>query len=178
MAMCKFCKSAATLPPSVRKNTPPSISFVSKVKKMDKVDGPEADKSDWIKLEFHMDPDNSASGSKYSRQLSIFKNGYPEEWIKWVMGFRKIENLMTMKQPTDKIKIFRTLLKGQALFYFEHHLMRRLEAEDSDVPDNECIELVLRDAVLEYIHKRTIREQKYYMRQIWGLYMSLNTSVQ
>jgi hypothetical protein len=27
-------------------------------------------------------------------------------------------------------------LKGQALSYFEHHLMRRLEAEDSDVPDN------------------------------------------
>jgi hypothetical protein len=29
--------------------------------------------------------------------------------------------------------------------------MRRLEAEDSDVPDNELIELVLRDVDLEYI---------------------------
>jgi hypothetical protein len=95
-----------------------------------------------------------------------------------VMGFREIENLMPMEEPADKTRIFRTLLKGQALFYFEYHLMRRLEAEDSDISDNECIELVLRDAVLEYIHKRTIREQKYYMRQIWGLYMSLNTSVQ
>jgi hypothetical protein len=61
---------------------------------------------------------------------------YPEDWIKWVMDFRAIENLMPMKEPTDKTKIFRTLLKGQALSYFEHHLMRRLEAEDSDVPDN------------------------------------------
>jgi hypothetical protein len=49
------------------------------------------------------------------------------------MAFREIENLMPMKEPADKTRIFRTLLKGQALFYFEHHLMRRLEAEDSDV---------------------------------------------
>jgi hypothetical protein len=45
------------------------------VKKMDKVDGPDADKYEWIKLEFLMDPDNPASGSKYSRQFAIFKDG-------------------------------------------------------------------------------------------------------
>jgi hypothetical protein len=81
-----------------------------------------------------------------------------------------------MKEPADKTKMFRTLLKGQALSYFEHHLMRRLEAEDSDVSDNELIELVLRDVALEYIPKRAICVQKYYMRR--GLYMGLNTSVQ
>jgi hypothetical protein len=51
--------------------------------------------------------------------------------------------------------------------------MRRLEAEDSDVPDNELIELVLRDVGLEYIPKHAIRVQKYYMRQPKGLYMVL-----
>jgi hypothetical protein len=59
MAMSKFSKSAAALPLSLRKNTPP-IPFVSQVKKADKVDGPDADKSEWIKLEFLMDPDNPA----------------------------------------------------------------------------------------------------------------------
>jgi hypothetical protein len=54
--------------------------------------------------------------------------------------------------------------------------MRRLEVEDSDVPDNELIEIVLRDVGLEYIPKRAIHMQKYYMRR--GLYMCLNTSVQ
>jgi hypothetical protein len=29
-------------------------------KKMDKVDGPDEDKSEWIKLEFLMDPENPA----------------------------------------------------------------------------------------------------------------------
>jgi hypothetical protein len=53
--------------------------------------------------------------------------------------------------------------------------MRRLEAKDSDVPDNELIELVLRDVGLEYIPKHDICMQKCYMRQ--GLYMGLNTSV-
>jgi hypothetical protein len=38
MAMSKFSKSTAALPPSVRENPPP-IPFVSKVKKMDKVMG-------------------------------------------------------------------------------------------------------------------------------------------
>jgi hypothetical protein len=155
MAMSKFSKSAAVLPPSVRK-TPP-IPFVSKVKKVDKVDGPDADKSEWIKLEFLMDPNNPALDSKYSQQFAIFKDGCPEDWIKWVMAFREIEILMTMKEPADKSRMFRTLLKGQALSYFEHYLMRRLEAEDSDVPENELIELVLRDVGLEYIPKRAIR---------------------
>jgi hypothetical protein len=72
--------------------------------------------------------------------------------------------------------MFQTLLKGQALSYFKHHLMRMLEAEDSEVPDNELIEIVLRDVGLEHIPKRPIRVQKYYLRR--GLYMGLNTFIQ
>jgi hypothetical protein len=90
-----------------------------------------------------MHPDNPAS--KYSQQFAIFKDGCPEDWIKWVMAFQEIENLMPMKETADKTRMFRIMLKGQALSYFEHHLMRRLEAEDSDVHDNELTELVLRD---------------------------------
>jgi hypothetical protein len=59
MDMSKFSKYTAVLPPSVHKNTPPPpIPFVSQVKKMDKVDEPDADKPEGIKLEFLMDPDN------------------------------------------------------------------------------------------------------------------------
>jgi hypothetical protein len=64
------------------------------------------------------------------------------------MTFREIENLMPMEELADKTRMFRTLLKGQSLSCFEHHLMRRLEAEDSDVPDNKLIELVLRNVGL------------------------------
>jgi hypothetical protein len=56
--------------------------------------------------------------------------------------------------------------------------MRRLEAEDSDFPDNELIELVLRYLSLEYIPKCGICMQKYYMKQPKCLYMGLNTSIQ
>jgi hypothetical protein len=74
--------------------------------------------------------------------------------------------------------MFQTLLKSQTLSYFEHNLMRRLEADISDVPDNELIELVLRDVGLEYIPKLAICVEKCYMRHHWGLYIGLNTSVQ
>jgi hypothetical protein len=86
---------------------------------------------------------------------------YPKEWIKWMMAFREIENLMLMTEPADKTRMFWILLKGQALSYFDHQIIRMFEAEDSDVPDNELIELVLRDVGLEYIPKHTIRVQKY-----------------
>jgi hypothetical protein len=51
-----------------------------------------------------MDPGNPAS--KYSRHFIIFKDGCPEDWIKWLMKFREIENLMSLKEPADKTKIF------------------------------------------------------------------------
>jgi hypothetical protein len=70
-------------------------------------------KSEWIKLEFLMDLDNPASGSKYSRQLAIFKDGRPEDRIKWVMAFREIKKPMPMKESADMARMFRTLLKGQ-----------------------------------------------------------------
>jgi hypothetical protein len=47
--MSKFSKSSATLTLSVHEIP---RSFVYKVKKMDKIDGPNADKSEWINLEF------------------------------------------------------------------------------------------------------------------------------
>jgi hypothetical protein len=43
---------------------------------MDRVDGPDMDKSEWIRLEFLMDPDNPAS--KYSWQFAIFEDGFQE----------------------------------------------------------------------------------------------------
>jgi hypothetical protein len=69
--MSKISKYSAALPPSAQEK--PSIPFVSMVKKMDKVDGPDADKSEWIMLEFFINPDNPAS--KYTRQFAIFKDG-------------------------------------------------------------------------------------------------------
>jgi hypothetical protein len=80
---------------------------------------------------------------------------------------------MAMKEPVDKTMMFRTLLKGQNFSHFEHHLSRRLEAEDSEFLDNELIELVLKEIGLEYI---PVCVQKYFMRWRGFIYMVLNTS--
>jgi hypothetical protein len=37
----------------------------------------------------------------YSRQFAIFKDGCQEDWIKRLMAFREIENLMPMMDPAD-----------------------------------------------------------------------------
>jgi hypothetical protein len=66
MVMSKFSKSAAALPPFVSDNPFHLFNFQGEE------DGPDADKSEWIKLEFLMDTDNP--DSKYSQQFAIFKD--------------------------------------------------------------------------------------------------------
>jgi hypothetical protein len=90
-----------------------------------------------------MDPSNPAS--KYARHFIIFKDDCAEDWAKWLMAYHKIETLMILKEPADKSKMVRILLKGQALLYFKHHLKRRLDAEVAELPDNMLLELVMRD---------------------------------
>jgi hypothetical protein len=52
------------------------------VKKMVKVDGSDVDKTDVIKVDFLMDPDNPASNN--FPHFTFFKEGYPKEWIKYL----------------------------------------------------------------------------------------------
>jgi hypothetical protein len=93
------------------------------------------------------------------------------------MAFREIEYLMLMKEPADKTRMIQTLLKSQALSYSEHHLRTRVEAENSELPDNDLIKLVIRDISLEYIPKSAIRVRKYYVKQP-RVYIWVNTSIQ
>jgi hypothetical protein len=105
---------------------------------------------------------------------------FTENWIKWLTYFCEIENLMRLKKPTNMKRIFWTLLKGQVSSYFEHHLKRRLEADNSELPEDDLTELVIRELYIgvEHIHKCTILLQKYNMRQARSLYMVFNSSIQ
>jgi hypothetical protein len=82
---------------------------------------------------------------------------------------------MEILKPDNKSKMVQTLLKGQALSFFEHHMKKRLDAEDINLPNNELLELVMRDVGLEYIPKSTVQVQKYYM--MTGLILGQNVSV-
>jgi hypothetical protein len=106
----------------------------------------------------------------------VFKTFFPLHDAILCQGHGKPHKRFAIRSQVD----FDRLLQLHMLDITEEdkHLMRRFEAEDSEVPDNELIELVLRDVGLEYIPKRAILVYKYYMRQPRGLYMGLNTSVQ
>jgi hypothetical protein len=58
-----------------------------------------------------------------------------------------------------------TFLKGQALSLFEYHLARQCGGEDVETSDHKLLELVVRDLGLDYISRRAIRLQKYYIRR-------------
>jgi hypothetical protein len=69
----------------------------------------------------------------------IFKDGCfngLDQMLHMLMPLYELENLNPLKQSSDKTIMFHKLLKGQALPYFEHQLRRRLEAEDSKLPEN------------------------------------------
>jgi hypothetical protein len=101
MSLIKFNYRYMTgLPHAVRKNPP--IPFVSKAKKVETLDK-AADKTKHIRLEFFMDPSNPAS--KYSRHFMIFKDGGAEDWIKRLIGYREVENLMEIREPANKSKM-------------------------------------------------------------------------
>ena len=59
------------------------------------------------------------------------------------MGYRDLELLMPLKEPSDRTKMLRTMLKGRALSLFEYHLSKRCGGEDIEVTDEELLELVI-----------------------------------
>jgi hypothetical protein len=63
---------------------------------------------------------------------------------------------------------FFDFVERSSLSYFEIHLRRNLEVEDSEIPNDELIEIVLRELYigLEYIPKRAIPMKKYFMKQV------------
>jgi hypothetical protein len=71
---------------------------------------------------------------------------------------------MTLKEPADKSKMVRMLLKGQSLYYFERHLKKRLGAEDTELPDEG----------LEYIPNRFMRRGRFlrYNMSSTGTYLT------
>ena len=98
------------MPPTMRENPP--IPFVAKLKKLE-TEGADSNKVESIRFEFLVDPSNPAN--QFSKEFIIFKDGSPEEYIRWLIGYRDLELLMPLKDPSDKTKMLRTMLKGRSL---------------------------------------------------------------
>jgi hypothetical protein len=106
----------------------------------------DMDKTEWIRLESLMDTDRQPSLQVVPKIFHL--QGWMTRGVDQVphrlMPFRAIENLMSLKEPAYKT-MFWTLLKFQALKYFEHHLRRSLEVEYSELPDIELKKLLTRE---------------------------------
>jgi hypothetical protein len=108
-----------------------------------------------------MDLDNPASRFHVFPPLCYLQRLITEgldQVIILLMYLCEIENLTSLEEPADNIRMFWTLSKGQALSYLEHYIRRRLVAEDIDLPANDFIELLIRKQHkgVECIPKRAI----------------------
>jgi hypothetical protein len=115
----------------------PPIPFVTKLKKLE-TEGADSDKVESIRIEFLVDPSNPAT--QFSKEF-IFKDGSPEEYIRWLMGYCDLELLMPLKEPSDRTEMLRTMLKVRALLLFEYHLSKRCGGEDIKTTDQELLRI-------------------------------------
>jgi hypothetical protein len=169
--MSKFAKNNHGMIPALHEI--PTIPFVSRAKKVE-TKGAEVDKTEYIKFDFFVDPENPAS--RYSKEFLIFKDGCPEEWIKWLLTYHDLEVMMPLKEASERTKMIRTLLKGRVSAQFDYYLNKQVHAEDIELPDHDLLDLVIRDLGLDYISRRAIRVQKYYMSRC--LFIGPTTTVQ
>jgi hypothetical protein len=103
MAMSNFSKSSAAFFPLCERSS--LLPFVCMVNKTDKVDVPDAEKYECIKLQFLMDPENSACGSEITPKVCYLQGWMPRGVYKVFTGlvfFFEMENLMLLKEPADK----------------------------------------------------------------------------
>ena len=105
---------------------------MTKLKKLE-AEGADSNKVESIRFEFLVDPSNPAT--RFFKEFIIFKNGSPEEYMRWLIGYRDLELLMPLKEPSDRTKMLCNMLKGHSLSLFEYHLSKRCGGEDIEVSD-------------------------------------------
>ena len=76
-------------------------------------EGADSEKVESIRFEFLVDPSNAAT--RFSKEFFIFKDESPEDYIRWLIGYRDLELLMPLKEPSERTKMLRTMLKGRSL---------------------------------------------------------------
>jgi len=109
-------------------------NILAKLKRLE-TDSSDAEKVESVRFEFLVDPSNP--NTRFTKDFFIFKDGTPEEYIKWLMGYRDLELLMALKEPLERTKMLCSLLTGQALSLFEYHLSKRCGTEEEGVSDQE-----------------------------------------
>jgi hypothetical protein len=79
---------------------------------MDQVDWPDAEKSEWIKLEFLMDPDNPALDSKITAcGVNIVTRITTARLISELLSNSNIRNRLALKPKLEPERIFLPFLK-------------------------------------------------------------------
>jgi hypothetical protein len=115
--------------------------------------GEDKEKSWWTRIEQHRsDPVRVSHGSRQcSLRFQVLPTlFYLQGWIP--RGLDQMVDLVPWDWEANSLegaywqdRDFWNLLKVQAISYFWHHLKKRLELEDTELPKNDLMKLVVRD---------------------------------
>jgi hypothetical protein len=124
--------------PIMLKKSP--IPFISKLRKVE-TEGVDSEKMESIRFEFLVDPSNPAT--RFLKEFRIFNNESPKEYIWWLIGYRDMELLMHLKEPSARAKMLRTIMKGRALSLLKCYLSKQCGGEIVETSNHELVELVI-----------------------------------
>ena len=93
---------------------PPPIPFEkTQVKNKDKDEEKDRYKSFEIKYDA-----NEKDSDKMEVKIKVFEDGTPEDYVKWMEGYKELEIMKPLTKPLEKLKVVRSILKGSYLETF------------------------------------------------------------
>ena len=109
----EYAKKVAALQQQSMHVCPPAITFSRKKQDKDK----EEDKDKYHKIDVPINP--AEPDQTTERRILTFEDGTAEEWIKWRIAFDNLAEEHPLATADKKLRLLRTLLRGEAKDNFE-----------------------------------------------------------
>ena len=94
---------------------PPAIPFEKPAEKKTANEKDEKDK--YKTFDIKIDKDDKDSDT-VEQHIKVFEQGSPEDYIKWLEGYKELEIVLPLEKPEHKVNVVRSILKGPYLETF------------------------------------------------------------
>ena len=115
-------------------------------------------KEDCVVIKCRSNPSETTS-TTYDLSVPMFKDGNPEEWLKWVKNVERAAKGQNMTTGPTKFALAKRLLDGGALIAFEN------AATAVATETNESFKQVIKSVTEHVFPKSAYQKQKSYMRR-------------
>ena len=127
---------------------------------MERPEPKELEKDDYMIFKLKTDP-SSKNSTEYSLNVPYFRDGSPEEWLKFVLNLKRLFEGQNITTGPLKFSMARKLLIGESLSLFEE---KACTFEGAETLEN-C-ELAVRAVTNKVFPMKALNTQKRYMKTI------------